>query len=292
MTTPIMTARFRLSLALLLIFAAVSPVLGQQQAQDLTVMAFNIRFAHTTPPNLWSDRRAAVREVIVESGADIVGTQEGLYHQIVDMDRDLPDFDWIGIGREGGSKGEFMAIFYRPIRFEPLEYDHFWLSDTPATIGSRSWGNNIPRMVTWVRFLDRLTEREFYLVNTHFDHESQPAREQSAELLLERLAELDEDLPMILTGDFNANAPENPVYQRLTAPSAFRDTWVETHESEPEFGTFHNFQGMEVAEGRGRIDWVLARGPIDTIEAEIITHDVGGQYPSDHYPVTARLRFR
>ena len=83
-----------------------------------------------------------------------------------------------------------MAIFYRPIRFEPLEFDHFWLSDTPATIGSRSWGNNIPRMVTWVRFLDRLTEREFYFINTHFDHESQPAREQSAELLLERLAEL------------------------------------------------------------------------------------------------------
>src|SRR5690606_23754044 len=36
---------------------------GHAQAQDLRVMAFNIRYAHTTPPNLWDDRRAAVRQV-------------------------------------------------------------------------------------------------------------------------------------------------------------------------------------------------------------------------------------
>lgn len=265
---------------------------GHAQAQDLRVMAFNIRYAHTTPPNLWDDRRAAVRQVIVESGADIVGTQEGLYRQIVDMDEDLPDFDWIGIGREGGSRGEFMAIFYRPIRFDPLEFDHFWLSDTPERIGSSSWGNQIPRMVTWVRFLDRLTGRQFYLVNTHFDHQSQPSREQSASLLLERVADFDPDLPVVVTGDFNANAPDNPVYRTLTAGDAFSDTWVERNEAEPEFGTFHDFRGMENAMGRARIDWVLARGPIETIEAEIVTTAVDGQYPSDHYPVTARLRFR
>lgn len=264
----------------------------QGQAHDLRVMAFNIRYAHTTPPNLWEDRRAAVRQVIVESGADIVGIQEGLYRQVVDMDADLPDFDWIGLGREGGSRGEFMAIFYRPIRLVPLEFDHFWLSDTPDRIGSSSWGNQIPRMVTWVRFLDRLTEREFYLVNTHFDHQSQPSRERSAALLLERVADFDPDLPIVVTGDFNASAPDNPVYRTLTSGDAFSDTWVERNEAEPEFGTFHNFQGMENAAGGARIDWILARGAIDTIEAEIVTSAVEGQYPSDHFPVTARLRFR
>lgn len=272
----------------LLLFPSVS---GAQQA-DLKVMAFNIRYAHTTPPNLWPDRRAAVREAIVESGADIVGTQEGLYEQIVHMDEDLPDFRWIGLGREGGSRGEFMAVFYRPIRFVPLEYDHFWLSDTPGEIGSSSWGNRIPRMVTWIRFRDRLSGREFYLVNTHFDHESQPARERSAELLLQRVADFDPDLPVIVTGDFNAEAATNPVHTALTAPAAFSDTWVETHEAEPEIGTFHNFLGPDEAAGRARIDWILTRGPIETVEAEIVTNELDGQYPSDHFPVTATLRFR
>src|SRR5690606_37233917 len=138
-------------------------------------------------------------------------------------------------------------VFYRPIRFEPLEFDHFWLSDTPEVIGSRSWGNQIPRMVTWVRFLDRLTDREFYFVNTHFDHQSQPSRERSAALLLERVASFDASLPVIVTGDFNAEAASNPVHATLTAPDAFSDTWVETSEAEPEIGTFHDFQGPSAA---------------------------------------------
>lgn len=265
---------------------------GQLDPAELKVMTFNIRYAHTNPPNLWPDRRAAVREVIVESGADLVGTQEGLYQQIVDMDRDLPDFEWIGVGREGGSHGEFMAIFYRPIRFVPLEYDHFWLSDTPAQIGSATWGNQIPRMVTWVRFLDRLTEREFYFVNTHFDHQSQPSRERSAALLLERVANFDSELPVIVTGDFNAEAPANPVHAALTAADAFSDTWVETNEAEPEIGTFHGFEGVEAAEGGARIDWILTRGAIETVDSDIITTELEGQYPSDHFPVTATLRLR
>ncbi|HEX6927459.1 MAG TPA: endonuclease/exonuclease/phosphatase family protein [Longimicrobiaceae bacterium] len=280
----------RLAIALAMILITVTE--GLAQREDLTVMTFNIRYAHTTPPNLWPDRRAVVRQVIVDSGADLVGTQEGLYTQIRDLDEALPDFEWIGLGREGGSNGEYMAIFYRPIRFVPLEYDHFWLSDTPSTIGSATWGNQIPRMVTWVRFLDRLSGREFYFVNTHFDHQSQPAREKSAQLLLERIADFDPDLPVIVTGDFNSEAPSNPVYQALTAPEALSDTWVETNEAEPEFGTFHGFEGLEAAAGRARIDWILVKGPVETIETEIITTEVDGQYPSDHFPVTARLRFR
>lgn len=132
-----MTHRMLLAALLLPLAALTTGSSAQAQANDLRVMAFNIRYAHTTPPNLWEDRRQAVRDVIVESGADIVGVQEGLYRQVVDMNADLPDFTWIGLGREGGSRGEFMAVFYRPIRLVPIEFDHFWLSDTPDRIGSR-----------------------------------------------------------------------------------------------------------------------------------------------------------
>ncbi|MQA91576.1 MAG: endonuclease [Gemmatimonas sp.] len=254
-------------------------------------MAFNIRYAHTTPPNLWPDRRAAVRQVILESGADIVGMQEALWQQVTDIDRDLPDdFEWIGLGREGGSRGEYMAVFFRASRFEPVEYDHFWLSESPATIGSHSWGNNLPRMVTWVRFRDRSTEREFYFVNTHFDHESQPSRERSAELLLERVADFDPSLPVIATGDFNSAANRNPVYGMLVAPDAFRDTWTETNEDEPPFGTGHGFRGPEASAGGDRIDWILVRGPVEALASEIRVDHLNGQYPSDHFPVTARVR--
>lgn len=283
-----MLRRTWIATTLLLLCASVLPA----QENELRVMTFNIRYAHTSPPNLWPDRREAVRDAILANDADIVGTQEGLYGQLVDMAEDLPGYDWVGLGREGGSRGEFMAIFYRRARFEPLEYDHFWLSDTPGQIGSSSWGNRIPRMVTWVRFRDRVAQKDFYLVNTHFDHESQPSRERSAALLLERVAGFDASLPVIVTADFNADAASNPVFATLTAPGTFVDSWRATEGAEPSFGTFHNFQGAEAARGRGRIDWILTRGAIDALDTEIVTLARDGQYPSDHFPVVARLRFR
>jgi len=261
------------------------------QAPELTVMAFNIRYAHTTPPNLWPDRREAVRRVILDSGADIIGMQEALWRQVADIDEDLPDdFEWIGEGRDGGSRGEYMAVFYKASRFEPIEYDHFWLSANPGIVGSRVDGACCPRMVTWVRFRDIPSGQEFYFVNTHFDNQSQAARELGSALLLERVSRFDRGLPVIVTGDFNAAALRNPVYDALVTSGAFSDTWTVTEEAEPTFGTGHGFRGPEASAGGARIDWILSRGPVEALDTEIRVDNLNGQYPSDHFPVTARVR--
>lgn len=61
--------------------------------------------------------------------------------------------------------------------------DPAFLADLPNVIGSKSWGNQIPRMVTWAKFLDKRSNQQFYVVNTHFDHQSPVARETSAALI-------------------------------------------------------------------------------------------------------------
>jgi endonuclease/exonuclease/phosphatase family metal-dependent hydrolase len=261
-----------------------------REDDTLCVMTFNLRYAHTEPPNLWPDRRPVVRGVIERWAPDLIGIQEGQYGQLTDLKRDLPAYPWIGLGREGGSHGEFMAVFYRRDRFVPLEFDHFWLSATPAVIGSRTWGNRVPRMVSWVRFRDRRTEQELYLLNTHFDHQVQEARERSAELVLERIAGLDATLPLIATGDFNAPAGENPVYEMMVESGALVDTWRVLGKPEPPLGTYHAFEGLETDGERGRIDWILTRGPVTALSSEVVTDSRDGQYPSDHFPVVARLR--
>jgi endonuclease/exonuclease/phosphatase family metal-dependent hydrolase len=50
-------------------------------------------------------------------------------------------------------------------------------------------GNRFPRVATWARFRERETGDTFYVFNTHWDHESQPARERSAALRLQRIAD-------------------------------------------------------------------------------------------------------
>lgn len=129
---------------------------------SLCVMTFNLRHASPKPPNSWPERRPVMRNCIRTIAPDLIGTQEGLYSQLKDLSADLPEYEWIGLGREGGSRGEFMAVFYRRDRFERMAFDHFWLSDTPDVVGSSTWGNSNRRMVTWVRFRERSTGREFY----------------------------------------------------------------------------------------------------------------------------------
>jgi endonuclease/exonuclease/phosphatase family metal-dependent hydrolase len=267
---------------------AVVRSVAAAEPTDLNVMTFNLRYASDTPPNAWPQRRPVVRELIRRQAPDVIGTQEGLYTQIKNIAADSPDYSWIGLGREGGSHGEFMAVFYRRDRLEPLEFDHFWLSDTPDVIGSSTWGNSNRRMVTWVRFLDKRAQREFYFFNTHFDHAVQPAREKSADLVMKRVEQVPKKLPVILVGDFNAAAGANPAYDKLVGPERFTDTWKTAKTRGDAIGTFHNYGGA--TKDGARIDWILSRGPVECLASEVVTYNKDGQYPSDHFPVFARLR--
>jgi endonuclease/exonuclease/phosphatase family metal-dependent hydrolase len=287
------------SLTLILIFGAGDCRLLQCSATaqpaptgapgTLTVMTYNLRYASATPPNAWPQRRPLMGELIEKLSPDVFGTQEGLYGQLQDLAADLPGYQWIGLGRDGGSRGEFMAVFYRTARLEPLAFDHFWLSDTPAVIGSKTWGPTLPRMVTWVKFRDRQTKQEFVFVNTHFDHQVQAAREKSAQLIRERVAKFDAKLPVVLVGDFNAAAGSNKAYGILTDDKFFTDTWTTARERVNEgIGTFNGFKGIQ--RDGARIDWILSRGEVTADRIEIVTFSRDGQFPSDHCPVVAKLR--
>jgi endonuclease/exonuclease/phosphatase family metal-dependent hydrolase len=183
-----------------------------------------------------------------------------------------------------------MQVFYDERRLDPLEYDHYWLSDTPDVIGSQTWGGCCPRMVTWVRFLDRRTGTQFYAVNTHFEAFDATARANSASLLLaQATATFDPALPVVVTGDFNEPARAGlTVYDRLVTGGPFLDTWEEAERRSNLYATFHGYQPL-VPDG-DRIDWILTSPGISTRSASINTFSRGGQFPSDHLPVQAVLR--
>jgi endonuclease/exonuclease/phosphatase family metal-dependent hydrolase len=139
-----------------------------------------------------------------------------------------------------------------------------------------------------VRFRDRPSGTEFYFWNTHLDHALQPAREKAAALIKDRIAALKTPLPLLLVGDFNAVAGNNPAYDTLVKDAGLQDTWdLARDRRNGQFNSFHNFHGPQP--GGQRIDWILVRGPADVAVSEIVTFQQNGQYPSDHFPVLARL---
>lgn len=253
-------------------------------------MSYNLRYASAQPPNAWPERRPAMRELIRREAPDLIGTQEGVYPQLRELASDLLDYDWIGLGRDGGSRGEFMAVFYRRDRFEPLAFDHFWLSDTPSVIASTTWGHSNRRMVTWVRFRDRASGREFEFWNTHFDHQVEDARQRAALLIRDRLALTDPNVPLLLVGDFNCAAGASRAYTILTEEAGLADTWtLAARRRNEDFNTFNGF--LPVVRGSIRIDWILARRPLAVSQAAIVDHDGRAAVPSDHFAVTATVRF-
>src|SRR6202008_3873328 len=142
-------------------------MIGPAPGDSLHVMSFNLQFALRIGPNSWPRRRPVLAELLAAEQPTVLGTQEGLHGQLLDIAADLADhYDRSGQGRAGGTSDEHCAIFFDTRRLDPVESGDFWLSDTPDVPGSRSWGNRNIRMATWVRFTDRRTGGELMVLNT------------------------------------------------------------------------------------------------------------------------------
>ncbi|SEE86869.1 Metal-dependent hydrolase, endonuclease/exonuclease/phosphatase family [Streptomyces sp. 3213] len=289
------TVTRRAGLTTLVAAAIAVPLIGTVRADAvrhetrlLDVMTFNLRYASSSEPNSWQVRRPVMRDLLLRAAPDIIGTQEGLYGQLQDIKQDLaPHYDWIGSGRKGGSHDEETAIFYDTRRLAPVEYDQFWLSDTPSVIGSNTWGGAHPRIATWIRFRDLGDDgRQFYVLNTHLDNASQYARERAATLIAERLARLDRSLPLVVTGDFNTAAYTTSVYATMLA-AGLRDTWDAAAGRGQLYGTFHGYRAL-IPEGN-RIDWILVGEGVTVRRTVIDTFSENSQFPSDHLPVQSTI---
>lgn len=235
-------------------------------------MTFNLRRdVEADGENRWSHRRDDVARLLDHEAPHVIGTQEGLAHQLADLDARLPRYRRVGGCRRGDGSDEANAVFYDPTRLLLVAAGDVWLSDTPEQPGSATWGNRHPRMATWARFTDQETGHSFTLVNTHLDHESATARRRGAEFLARRFPHA------ILVGDFNA-VPGDDVHRFLT--SSWRDGLHDVHAP-----TFHGFRGEPFV----RFDYVLAPRGVLVASCRVARHRHEGRFPSDHDPVVADL---
>jgi endonuclease/exonuclease/phosphatase family metal-dependent hydrolase len=283
-----------LGLSLLLAACAGTDTAVDSMSGGLTVhvMSFNIRYGTADDGgNAWPHRKELVYDVIRRQDSDFVGLQEALRFQIDAIRESLPEYGEVGVGRDDGNEGgEYAAILYKPDRWRAEDGGTLWLSDTPDVPGSMTWGNEITRIVTWARFVEKETGRALWLFNTHFDHVSQPSREKSAELLAARIADRASDDPVIVTGDFNAGEANAAILYLKNAtkksPVTLVDTFRVSHPEARAVGTGGGFEGLRDGP---KIDYVFAEPDAKVLEAGIIRDHRNGRYPSDHFPVYAEI---
>ena len=227
---------FTLALGL---FAVVSV-----QAQSLLVGTYNVRYqneADTQHGNGWGQRCPVICELLAYESPDIFGTQEAKVGQIHDLLKGLPEYDYIGIGRDDGhEEGEYSAIFYHKTRLKKVRSGNFWLSETPDR-PALGWDAACIRICTWGEFEDRKTHRRLYFFNLHLDHVGRKARTESARLVLSRIRTLaPKGAAVILTGDFNVDQNDE-IYTLLTSSSLLRDSYAIAERRLAPNGTFNAF---------------------------------------------------
>lgn len=268
----------------------------EEVIEPIRVMSFNIRFDNPDDgPDAWPHRKDFVASMFRFHQNDLVGTQEGLINQLEELDEMLPEFEWVGVGRDAGDeRGEFCAIYYRTDRFDLIEEGTYWLSETPDEPGSQGWDAALPRIVTWARLLDKKNDRSFIVFNTHFDHRGQEARRQSSKLILEKAAELAGDDPVIVMGDLNAVEDQDPY--KILAEADRGSVEIELfdgfyHSRYDHHGPTSTWNGFREIVPDRRIDYIFTDAGFSFIQHGILADIRDGHFPSDHLPVVADLEF-
>ena len=278
-----------------------------------TAASYNLRNANSADSlqgDGWGNRCPIIAGLVQFHEFDIFGTQEGLRHQLDSLKTNLPKYDYIGVGRNDGKKGgEHAAIFYRIDKFELLGHGDFWLSETPEK-PSVGWDAVLPRICTWGHFKYKDTGFEFLFFNLHMDHIGKQARVESALLVQQKMKEIGENLPAILTGDFNVDQTHRS-YLALTESGILCDAFEVADLRYTTNGTFNGFDSDNYTESR--IDHVFVtptfhilkygvltdsyrrmkegaqKASVKDCPEEISIRSYESRIPSDHFPVMVKL---
>lgn len=261
------------------------------QQAELKVMSFNIRYDNPEDSiQGWNFRKDNVVKMIRFHDVDIIGMQEVLHNQLMDLKERLPQYDFVGVAREDGKEdGEYSPVFYRKDKYRKVDGGTFWLSETPE-VPSFGWDAACRRITTWVILKEQNSNKEIAFFNTHFDHVGKVARKKSAALLLTQVKRLAENRAVIVTGDFNVTRDSETI-KIMTDPTgefSLNNCYEVTELTYGPDWTFHDFGSIPYSK-RQMIDFVFSSQSVGIEKYAVLSEDIDGVYLSDHCPVFVQL---
>lgn len=252
---------------------------------EVKIMTFNVRTSAKSEENAknnWSNRRKAIPVMIKSVNPTTFGVQEARKSQITYIQTNCPEYAYVGEGNQGGSSGEYSAIFYRKDEVNLLKSGTFWLSATPDQ-KSKSFGAGYYRIATWAVFEKKATGERFIHVNTHLNFE-EDIQIKEMEVLYSRLKQYNPDgYPGFITGDMNTQQ-NAPCFNAIK-----KDGWKNARLEARETDTSGTYNGWGAS---GKIIDIIWFDGLKALKYKVVTEQfVGVQYISDHYPVYAVFEF-
>ena len=179
---------------------------NEHPADSIKVMSYNVYYVDDP------ERFNKLTESVKTTNPDLLGVQEATDGWLSFLDAKLSDgYGRVGFGRdttpENGEHGESTAIYYKKSKFDLIETQTLWLSDTP-TVKSQYPESACARVMTYAILERKSDGYRFLYVNTHLDYLLNAAVKQ-----LKRMNEIINGLSFsgmtMITGDFNIDMLTN-----------------------------------------------------------------------------------
>ncbi|MBQ9552189.1 MAG: endonuclease/exonuclease/phosphatase family protein [Clostridia bacterium] len=262
--------------------AEANPMPPTADGADLRVVTFNLRCIGIGKTSV-AYRAPLLAAQLNEANADSIGVQEATLQWMTYLRDHLDGYESVGVSRTNGkNRGEFSAIFYKVEKYDLLDSGTFWLSKTPDVAGSSDWGSANIRICTWAILQNKETKQTYVHFNTHLDHVSDEARTNQMRVLLEQMKSIAGDLPVVLTGDFNAGN-DSDMYR--TVADALQDSRLTARETDDQ-GTFHSYGAITPK----LIDYIFVSDTITPLVYHVMDDKINDAYLSDHYGIYLDLK--
>ena len=249
--------------------------------EELTVASYNVRYYNHKADfgkHHWFVRAEYCLRIIEELQADVLCLQEVHPPQYAYLKKHLVGYDSvIGYRENRGVHSEACPIFYNAARFTLVDSGTFWLSDTPDVMSKfeDSWHYRISSFAT----LRDADGTEFTVYTVHPDYRVEEIRIRQLAVLADRIRK--SGGKTIVTGDFNATKGEKclePFEELLRDSKDFRGDV---------FGATFNGFGEKPEEW---IDFIYLPKDCTLVDTGINKTTYDGVYPSDHYPIFAKVK--
>ncbi len=248
--------------------------------------------------NSFNNRSELLKAFFTERNFDIVAVQELSQDGLKRIEDCFEDYCAAVFPRDLSGEDEAPAIFFKVSKFELMGMEARALSDTDQVVGSRFLDQSIcPRSYHLLRLRDKETRKQFFVINTHFDHEGEGARLEAAKQIIARIKDLEkrdnqeyiaykrdsEIIPLIFCGDLNEDKDAAGV-QYLENSKIIKDITPNLDFS------YHGFKPEEEKENT-RIDFIyITEGiEVEKSSAEII-ESYKDRLISDHRFIAATFK--
>ena len=254
--------------------------------ETLKIATTNIRFENPDDlENNWPKRKYIWAQIIKNHNPAIFCTQEGRQPQLKSILNLFKKYHLSFDSRPWISERMYPSVYYHQ-DYSVIDSGDKWLSKTPDSPGSKSFGSMFPRLMNYSLLQKNNTSLKFYLFNCHLDHMDSNTRKEQAKVLVQEIKKINnQNLPQIICGDFN-EGPNKSVREVLNQSGLeMVDPWISL--KLPEDGSHHKFDGNN--ESNERIDWILCSKHFSPKKISLVKDHIDGMFPSDHFPVVAEL---